>query len=71
MATKFFKVWSLIYLHLYTTNFCVVIINIVKKLNIPSKYVEEMKNQTPKKGLIDFDHPFSSKKKRHKEARAR
>ena len=63
MATRLFKIWSLIYLHLYTTNFCVIIINIIKKLNIPSEYIEEMKNQTPKKGLINFNYPLSSKKK--------
>ena len=45
------------------TNFCIVIMNIAKKLNILSEYVKEIKNQTPKKGLIDFDYPFSSKKK--------
>ena len=63
MATRLFKIQSLIYLHLYITNFCIVIINIAKKLNIPSKYIEEIKNQTPKKGLIDFNHPLSGKKK--------
>ena len=63
MATRLFKIWSLIYLHLYTTNFCVIIINIIKKLNIPSKYIKEMKNQTLKKGLINFNYPFNGKKK--------
>ena len=63
MATRLFKVWSLIYLRLYTTNFCVVIMNIAKKLNIPSEYIKEIKNQTPEKGLIDFNHPPNGKKK--------
>ena len=63
MAIRLFKVWSLIYIHLYTTNFYVVIINIAKKLNVLSKYIEEMKNWTPKKGLINFNYPFNSKKK--------
>jgi len=63
MAIRLFKVWSLIYIHLYITNFCIVIINIAKKLNILSEYIEEMKNWTPKKGLINFNYPFNSKKK--------
>ena len=63
MAIRLFKVWSLIYIHLYTTNFCAVIINITKKLNILSKYIKEIKNWTPKKGLINFNYPSSSKKK--------
>ena len=45
------------------TNFCVVIINIAKKLNVLSKYIKEMKNWTSKKGLIDFNYPPSGKKK--------
>ena len=63
MAIRLFKVWSLIYIHLYITNFCIVIIKIAKKLNILSKYVKEIKNWTPKKGPINFNYSFSSKKK--------
>jgi hypothetical protein len=60
---RLFKVWSLIYIYLYTTNLCTVIINIAKKLSVPSEYIKEIKNWTLDKGLIDFDHPPSSKKK--------
>ena len=63
MAIRLFKVWSLIYIHLYTTNFYIVIIKIAKKLNILSKYVKKIKNWTPKKGLINFNYFPSSKKK--------
>ena len=63
MATRLFKVQRLIYIHLYTTNFYIVIINIAKKLNILSEYVKEIKNWTPKKGLINFNYPPNSKKK--------
>jgi len=63
MATRLLKVWSLIYIYLYITNFYIVIINIAKKLNVLSKYVKEIKNWTPNKDPVNFNHPPNSKKK--------